>query len=591
VVPRTLRQVTFGSGSSREPAWSPDGQTIAYVSDKSGNADIWIHSLTDSIARRLTFDTAHDSQPSWSPDGRWIAFRSERGAGGVYAVPSSGGAERQIASFGFHPQWSPKGDVVMVSGPTVRTGPRELYLVDASGGTPRRIGSEIIERFIAGTRSMGWLNSVNVNWHPDGTRISVWGQLPNGTWQFVTIPASAGRPVVSAIPARVVDRLAQEGLALGRFSWAPSGQYLYFEGRTDSTRNIWRVSVDPATLAWRDGPDRLTTGTSSEMDIAVSADGTRIAFTARASRTRVWALTFDRETNRLVGDGHPVTGGNLGEVDVDASPDGRKLAYRTRRAGRSEVWEVDTANQTERLLLASMVWRPTTPRWSSDGRRLAYTRPESAGDEPVVALLSTDAGDEQLLRVPGAASLTPTDWSDDGTTIFGSCRLTPTDAMSVCSLAVDSTTGSESVRVLARDPAKNLWVPRLSPDGQWLTFVAVDILGGPTSTVFAAPAAGGEWVPITDDRAFEDKPRWSPDGRTIFFISSRNGALNVWGRRFNRTTGRPDGEMFPVTTFTGHERTLPSNMSRLEFGVSGDRLFVPLTDTMSDVWIMDPVDR
>jgi Tol biopolymer transport system component len=121
--------------------------------------------------------------------------------------------------------------------------------------------------------------------------------------------------------------------------------------------------------------------------------------------------------------------------------------------------------------------------------------------------------------------------------------------------------------------------------------VAVDIEGGPTSRVYVAPSTGGEWTPVTDGRAFDDKPRWSSDGRTIYFISSRGGSLNVWGRRFDPATGRPDGESFQVTSFAGQDRVLSSQMSRLEFGVADDRLFLPLTDAQANLWVLGQVDR
>ena len=147
------------------------------------------------------------------------------------------------------------------------------------------------------------------------------------------------------------------------------------------------------------------------------------------------------------------------------------------------------------------------------------------------------------------------------------------------------------MRILARDATKNLWVPRFSPDRRWVAFAAVDVEGGATSRIYVAPANGGSWTPVTDGLSFDDKPRWSPDGRTIYFISSRDGWLNVWGRRFDRTAGRPETESFQVTSFAGQERVLASQLNRLEFGVTDDRLFLPLTDTLSNIWILDPIDR
>jgi Tol biopolymer transport system component len=563
---------------------------IAFTLDSAGNGDIWLQGMGEVNPTRLTFDPARDSQPSWSPDGKWIVFRSERDGGGIYKVTTDGRDTQRIASFGFHPRWSSTGRHILFSGPSVRTGPREVYVIEAHGGPPRRVAAEVIAEFIGGTTALGWLNSVNVNWHPDGQRVSVLGQLSDGSVRFVTVSVSGGESIISAIPQDIAERMMRDSLNLGRFAWAPSARYLYFEGRTDNTQNIWRVATDPITLAWRGGLERLTTGTAAETSLAVSADGSRLAFSAGTSRTRVWEMELDPRTNRLVGSGNALTSGNAGELDLDTSVDGRKLAYRTMRAGRTEVWELDTASRTERLLVAGSDWRPTTPRWSSDGRRLAYTRPQPGTSDAVVALLSTDAGDEQLLKLPAGSRLVPSHWSRDGM-LLGSCRLNPTDSMSVCSLRVQPGAVEAAVERLARDATKNLWVPRLSPDRRWVTFVAVDVAGGSGSRVHVVPIDGGPWSAITDGSSFDDKPRWSPDGRTIYFVSSRDGWLNVWGRRFDAATGRPEGESFQVTSFAGQERIMASQMSRLEFGVTDDRLYLPLTETLANIWVLDQVDR
>ncbi len=96
---------------------------------------------------------------------------------------------------------------------------------------------------------------------------------------------------------------------------------------------------------------------------------------------------------------------------------------------------------------------------------------------------------------------------------------------------------------------------------------------------------------MTDGQSFDDKPRWSPDGRAIYFVSDRNGFLNLSGRRFDPARGRLVGEPFPVTTFNSAGRGLPPSISQIEFAVTRKKLFVPLTETDADVWVLDRVDR
>jgi len=75
-----ITRLTDDAGNNYAPAWSPDGSRIAYVSDKSGDGDIYVMDADGSRPMLLTPDDrgAEDRSPTWSPDGRWIAFASNR---------------------------------------------------------------------------------------------------------------------------------------------------------------------------------------------------------------------------------------------------------------------------------------------------------------------------------------------------------------------------------------------------------------------------------------------------------------------------------------------------------------------------------
>lgn len=97
---------------------------------------------------------------------------------------------------------------------------------------------------------------------------------------------------------------------------------------------------------------------------------------------------------------------------------------------------------------------------------------------------------------------------------------------------------------------------------------------------------------ITDGRAYDDKPHWAPDGRTIYFASDRGGLWNVWGRRFDPATGKPVGELLRVTSFDSPRQTLAATqLSHMQFAVTADRLFLPLTETSGKLWMLENIDR
>ena len=582
---RGLRQFTFRGGLQREAAWSPDGQWIAYTSDAAGSSDIWIQRVTESQASRVSWSPAEDSQPGWSPDGQRIVFRSERDGGGIYIASAHGGPERRIADFGYRPKWSPDGTVVLFASSGHLGGSTRMYLVGADGGTPRLLRPDVLaEEF----------SIADAQWKPDGTGVSIWGRDRGGTWTFLTVPVERGPPVVSSRGAALNGQIATGQLTLGRFTWARSGRYLFFEGLSEEVRNLWRVAVAPATGTWLSA-ERLTTGTGPDGDITVSPDGMRLMFSARSTRTRLWAYPFDALSSRILGPGEPVTSGGGSEQDAESPADGTKLVYSTLRAGRHEFWERSLSDGRERLLLSSVGWKLTRPRWSHDGQQLAYFRRATAAaasqaDFAVMVLAAN--GQERPLTRPGQVDLVPSDWSADGAWLLGSCRTGTPARLGACVLpVVDGVVSASALRLIASDPGKNIFESRFSPDQRWIAFIAVDRADARVSRIHVVPAAGGEWRAITDGLWYDDKPHWSRDGRMLYFLSDRSGMFNLWARRFDPDTGTSVGEPFQVTSFASPQQTISAELSRNQIAVTAAQLFLPITESAGEIWILDNVDR
>ena len=231
-----------------------------------------------------------------------------------------------------------------------------IYVVGLDGKPPRPVRPDVLGQFSA----------LHAAWHPDGRRISIWGTIGKGEARFLTVPLEA-RPRRPHQRYRRGSGRTSRASRPGGSSGRRSRRYIYFEGRAGDTQNVWRVTVDPLTEKWVDGPERLTTGAGQETNVAISPDGTRLVFTTTSSRTRLWAFPFDAARGRVTGQPYPITDGSTGEVDFDARADGSKVAYRTVRAGRNELWERSITEGQERLLLSSTDWRLAKPRWSPDG--------------------------------------------------------------------------------------------------------------------------------------------------------------------------------------------------------------------------------
>jgi len=574
-----LERVTYNEGAlPRDAAWAPDSQWIVYASDAAGNTDLWKLRVGDPTPFQLTRSEFNETQPDWSPDGQSIVYRSERDGGGLYVIPASGGAERMISSFGYQPLWSPDAARIMFRRSDVLPDLPTIYVVGVDGKPPQLVRPDVLGQFC----------SLHAAWHPDRQHISIWGTLRKGGTAFLSVPLESGAPTRPEISPQVQRELAN--LSPGEFVWEKSGRHLYFQASAGDTRNLWRVTIDPRTGKWTDGPERLTTGAGEDTSLAISPDGTRLVFTTTSSRTRVWAFPVNSSTGAIRGEPYPVTPGSMAEVDFDARADGSKVAYNAVRTGRNELWERSISDGRDRLLLSSANWRFSKPRWSPDGAQLAFSRYATRDQSVAVAVLNTD-GSERVLTKPDTVEMEAYDWSKDGRAILGACRFSRSDRYSTCLVPVHDDGGASDVRVIASDATRNLFNQRFSPDQRWIVFLAHDLSHDSTSTVYVVPANGGAWQPITEGVWFDDKPRWGPDGHVLFFVSNRSGVANVWGRRFDTTTGKPVGEPFPVTSFRSAQFQLTPRTVQMDIAITTTDLLLPMSESRSDIWMLDHVDK
>lgn len=141
------RRVTVNRSLAINPAWSADGRAIAYTSYRRGYPDIYISFIYQGRMEQPTkgTDRVHNFLPSFSPDGQKIAFMTNRdGNMEIYTVNADGSGLRRITRHQGNdasPTWSPAGNQIAFT--SDRTGSPQIYIVDADGlGQPRRVTSE-----------------------------------------------------------------------------------------------------------------------------------------------------------------------------------------------------------------------------------------------------------------------------------------------------------------------------------------------------------------------------------------------------------------------------------------------------------------
>ena len=137
-----IRRLTDYSASYRAPTWSPDGQHIAFGSERDGRAEIYVIGSDGSNRRRLTDHPAWAALPTWSPDGRHIAFVSERGVSDIYVIGSDGSNRRNLTNdshWDWSPSWSPDGRHIAFVSRRGSAGKAEIYVIGSDGSNSRRL--------------------------------------------------------------------------------------------------------------------------------------------------------------------------------------------------------------------------------------------------------------------------------------------------------------------------------------------------------------------------------------------------------------------------------------------------------------------
>jgi dipeptidyl aminopeptidase/acylaminoacyl peptidase len=143
------------------PKLSPDGRHLSLTALRDGNWDVWIYDLERKVATRLTFDDGYDGDQVWSPDGEWVAFTSDRGGNeNPYRKRADGSGEAEllaeIDNNFWATSWSPDGKWLFGE---VQGDSFDLWAIptDGSGEPVEYLATEFLERFPAISPDGKWM--------------------------------------------------------------------------------------------------------------------------------------------------------------------------------------------------------------------------------------------------------------------------------------------------------------------------------------------------------------------------------------------------------------------------------------------------
>jgi tricorn protease len=463
-------------------------------------ADLWIAGADGANPRRLTVHTARDVFPRFSPDGRWVAFSSDRdGNLDVYVVAAEGGDARQLTFHSADDQvldWAPDGAAILFSSNRGDDWQPKLYLVSPESGMERDAGADM---------------GLYAAFSPDGARLAInrkgqsyWRRRYRGSSQTdVTVMDVANR--------RFTDLTDFNGMDTWPM-WGADGFIYFVSDREAGVRNVWRVAerggAAERVTEFRDGDVYWPALSADRRSVVFERDFGIWRLDLATRRAAPVPVQIKAETQSAL----------VARMTVDSEADDYDLAASGKRIAVSVRGEIFTAPVDEgdlvRLTLGAA--RDRVPRYSPDGARLAWISDASGREELWVG--QADGSGEPRQLTTGDAQQEGFTWSPDGTVLAY--------VASDNRLRVHDLNGNRS-RELARAAWGGLGTPVWSPDGKWVAFGMAS--HSRTADIYLVPAVGGEARRVTVDAYGESTPRFSPDGKTLYFLRSTGLEAQIGG--------------------------------------------------------------
>jgi Tol biopolymer transport system component len=533
------RQITTLPGWEVDPAVSPDGSLVAFASNASGSADIWLVEAAGGEPRQLTDvglpsgDAPDDVSPAWLPDGRSLLFSSDRaGKRSVWRTSFLGGSPRLVVEDADTPAVSPDGSLLAFSRPDRPGGDQRIWIAPlADPGKARKLTTD----------DGGLWDHTHPAFSPDG-RTLCYADFRN-LW---LVDVAGG-------PAR---RLTASDAFDAEPCFSPDGSLVYFSSRRQAVLAVWTLPVAGGEAR------RVTEGAGSEKHPSLSRDGSVLA-----------TSTYLRDSDVLVLDRVARTVERVSSTAHDETPvllpDGSGVLFVSDRTGSTDLWlqplAQGRASGPLRRLTSFEEGGPATPTISRDGRWIAFFRVLSGQRD--IWILPVAGGAARPLAGGPAQDLHPALSPDASRLVFVSSR---SGIEHLFTVPLREGVAGGAPRQLTSGDDGDVF-PAFSPDGREVAFIR-------SEDVWIVDADGRTEPRKVTSGARPNHFAWDAGGNALM-VAGYFGGRRLILRRVLLTDGRV--EAIEPTPELGGE--VPSGY--LSISSDGRFMAVQVGRLQADVWV------
>jgi serine/threonine protein kinase/Tol biopolymer transport system component len=470
--PRVLRTVQLTNTNRPKSDVVTDGSRLYFIEGQSRLSQTSVTGGDTFPITNSLEDTGFANVFDISPDGSALLMNTARGTaldGPLWSVPVLGGSPRRLGNLEGHAgAWSPDGKQIAYGKGN------EIFLAKSDGGEPRTLLPA------GGTAS-------DIRWSPDGSLLRFTLNDPKTNNRSIWQASSEGSNLHLLLPGW--SEAPNE--CCGK--WTPDGKYFVFQAQRDATADLWALNEHGGLFRpARPEPVQLTTGPMNVGNPVPSRDGKKLFVQGWQPRGEL--LRYDAKSKQLA----PYLSG-ISAMGLDFSRDGEWVAYNDATDGTMWRSKIDG---TQKLQLVFPPMQAYLPRWSPDGKQLAFFG-HPRGEPWQIYVVPAEGGSPELIFRSSINSADP-NWSPDGNSLaFGENSL--------------NNQGS-SVYVLdlkTRKPAKlrgsdGFYSPRWSPDGRYIAAITLDSL-----KLMLFDFTTQKWTELAN--LFVAYPTWSRDGRYLYF--------------------------------------------------------------------------